>query len=187
MEYDEKLKIDLKIFSDPVIIDAGDSLILTPIYHTHLDEEAALYLINCKNDELKKFLPLVYPDNVEAAKNILIDFLGRTVYKLSLLYCIRLKENKFPVGYINFNTPIAETGLKDWSVDFWLGSSMRGQGIMTASLYYSLLYLKKYRVPSIKALVDKDNLDSVKVLEKVGFAFQEEEITRKRDVYIVKL
>jgi RimJ/RimL family protein N-acetyltransferase len=187
MAYDSKLKIDLDIFKDPVSIDIGGSFLLTPIYHSMLDSEAMLYTVNCNNDKLKKYLPLVYADNKEKAQEILLDFLGRTGFKQSLLLCIRPKAQKFPIGYIHFNTPIAATGLNDWSVDFWLGPSMQGKGIMSVALSQGLLYLQKYKVPQVKALVDKTNIDSIKVLERVGFIVHEEEATRQRLVYKVGL
>jgi len=187
MAYDNKLLIDTDIFKDPVSINVGSSLLLTPIYHTLLDNEAALYVLNSNNDDLKKHLPLLHADNKEKAKKILLDLLGRTVFKQSILLCIRLREQKFPIGYIHFNTPLAPTGFDDWTVDFWLGPPMQGKGIMTTALVHALLYLQKYKAPGVRALVDKDNIKSIKVMEKVGFGFQEEELTRKRYVYSVGL
>jgi RimJ/RimL family protein N-acetyltransferase len=187
MAFDEKLKIDLDIFEESAIINVGSSFILTPIYHTILESERAFYLVNSMNEELKKYLPSVHANTKEAAEKILIDFLGRTAFKQSLLFCIRLKEQKYPVGYINFNTPISSTELNDWSVDFWLGPSMQGKGIMTLALHHALFHLQKYKVPRIIAVVDKDNLKSIKVLERVGFGLIEEEITGKRFIYGVAL
>lgn len=125
--------------------------------------------------------------DVGEAKKLLIEFLGKTAFRLSLLYCIRPKEHKIPIGYINFNTPKAQTGIEDWSVDFWMGSSSRGNGLMTYALHKSLLFLRKYSVPRVKALVDKDNIKSIRVLENIGFAFQEEELSNKRFLYSVEL
>jgi len=165
MAYDDKLKVDSDIFKDLVSISVGNSLLLTPIYHSMLDNEATLYLVNSNNENLKKYLPLVHADTKEKAQTILLDFLGRTAFKQSLLLCIRPKEQKFPIGYINFNTPIAATGLNSWTVDFWLGPPMQGKGIMSAALVQGLLYLQKYNAPGVKALVDKDNINSINVLE----------------------
>jgi RimJ/RimL family protein N-acetyltransferase len=183
MAFDEQLKIDLDIFKDSAIIESGSSLILSPIYHTILESEREFYVVNSNNDALKKYLPSVYADNSEKAEKILGDFLGRTVFRQSILFCIRHKTLKYPVGYINFNTPISSTGLNDWSVDFWLGPSWQGKGIMTVALHHGLLHLKKYKVPSMIAIIDKDNLNSIRVLERIGFRFIHEEITGKRFIY----
>lgn len=169
MAYDSKLKVDLDVFKDSVSIDMGVNYFLTPIYHLMVDNEAMLYAVNCNNDNLKKYLPSVFADNSENAKKILLGFLGSTAYKRSLLLCIRQKPQKFPIGYINLNFPNAATGQDNWSVNFWLGPLMQNKGIMSVALSHALLYLQKYEVPEVEAVVDINNIDAIKVLQRVGF------------------
>ena len=168
MAYDNRLKVNPEIFTSTVLINVGGPFTLTPIYHQILKNEAALYVVNSKSDDVKKYLPFVHADTEEKAQKILLDFLGCTAFKQSLLLCIRLQ--KMPVGYIDFRTPISSKELNDWSVDFWLGEPMRSKGIMAAALSNGLLYLQEYEVPRVVTAVDKNNFISIKVLETVGFA-----------------
>ena len=98
MSFDLILKINTQIFEDSATIDIGSSLILTPIYQSIIDQEAEIYFLNCNDIEIEKFLPSVCVRNADEAKKLLVEFLGKTALRLSLLYCIRPKNIKCQLG-----------------------------------------------------------------------------------------
>ena len=188
MAYDNQLKADTEIFEKIRFIPVGDEIILKPIMSELLDEEAMFYLVNTKTEGVKKYLPSVYAENQEQAKQKLLDFMQRMLLRGSLFYCIRDARAPFPLGYIHINSPLTPTGLDSWTVDFWLGNNSQGNGLMAASLWHLLSYLQKYQVQEVKALVHADNIKSVNVLKKVGFAFLHQETGgEKRFLYMIKL
>lgn len=188
MAYDNKLKVDTEVFEKIRFIPVGDSLILKPIIPEFFEEEAMCYLINSNNVGVKKNIPEAYVENLEQAKKKLLDFSQRMIFRGSLFYCIRLIEQPFPIGYIHMNSPLTPTGLDSWTVDFWLGEEVQGNGIMTSSLVYLIDYLQSYGVPEIKALVYPDNVKSIKVLEKANFEFVHQEAGgERRYLYTIRL
>ena len=118
---------------------------------------------------LKKYLPNSYAEIEEVAKTKLSDQLFRSLLKASLFYCIRLKNENLPIGYINFLSPNSYPEFNDWTVNYWLGPHVRGHGIMELSLSCALSHMKKFKLQTLYAFVDNDNYKSINVLEKLGF------------------
>ena len=192
MEYNSQLKVNDEIFDKIKIIDVQNHLVLKPIFAGALDEEAQdneilLYSAICNSPEIKRFLPTVFADNKIAAKKILFDFVAKMLLKQCLFYVFRFKENSLPIGYINLNTPISNTGLNDWSLDFWIASFMSGKGLMAASLQALLIHLQTNLVPIVYAQVDMQNVRSIKTLESVGFGKLNESLKDKIRWYGVRL
>lgn len=188
MAFDSRLNADLELFEQIRFIPVGNDIILKPIIIELFEQEAKIFLLNTKTEEIKKYLPLIYVETIEQAKEKLYSSMQSMLFRGSLFYCIRFKEQQFPIGYINLNTPIAPTGLHCWTVDFWLGETAQGNGIMTASLYYLLTYLKQFNIPEIKAVVHADNIKALNVINKVGFAFSYQESEgEKRIIYSIRL
>jgi RimJ/RimL family protein N-acetyltransferase len=169
MPYSSQIKADTEIFEKIRFVSVDERYVLKPTIPKLIDNEAMFYMINSKSAGVKKYLPLVFADNPEDAKKKLLDFVNRTIFRQSILYGIRDKNQPFPIGYIHIVSPLSPTGLNDWSVDFWMGEIAEDKGHMTASLNSLLNYMETMQIETVKALVDIDNIASIKVLDKVGF------------------
>lgn len=188
MAYDPKLKANSDIFEKIRFIDVQDVFVLSPIKPEILDVEAKLYLVNSKNEGVKNYIPTVYADNENEAKEKLLGFIDKMLFKASILYCIRLKSEGFPIGYIHLSSPLTQSGLDTWMVDFWLAESFQKKGIMAASLSHLLMYLESMEVVEVCAVVDPENHSSIGVLEKIGFQFEMQEKTGEgKHLYSVQL
>lgn len=187
MPYNAQLKGNSEIFEKIRFIQVPEAYVLKPIIPELLEGEAMFYMINTNVPDVKKFLPLVVAETLEDANEKLTNYALRMMVKHSILYCIRPRNNQIPLGYIHLNSPISTTGINEWSVDFWLGITGRGIGLMSASLVHLLNYLEENQVPVVKALVDKENIACIRVLERVGFTFQNEDAEGKRFLYSVVL
>jgi len=152
-----------------------------------IDNEAMFYMVNSSGENVKKHLPLVYADNPEDAKKKLLDFIDRTLFKQSILYGIRDKNQPFPIGYIHIVSPLSPTGLNEWSVDFWMGEIAQGNGHMTDALNSMLEYMRAMQISTVKALVEIENKAAKRVLEKTGFVTQNLENGGKRILMSIEL
>ena len=163
--------------------------ILKPPIANLYESEVRLYYLNCskKDEELFRWLPSVCVSSSEEAEAKLNNLIDGMLFKRSITYCIRPKELQIPVGYIVLNSPRAETGLNDWSIDFWMVKAYRGQGIMKGCLNNVLVYLQKMQVPVVKALVEKENIATIKLLQKLGFGFVNEERGSNRLLFAIRL
>ena len=77
-----------------------------------------------------------------------------------------------PIGFIFIDTPTVNEriGLNKWTLTFFMLSSMRGKGLMTASLGRILYLLKtKLGVSQVYATADKTNTVSPKILQATCF------------------
>lgn len=170
---DNKLKCNPKIFEKKYTIDVSSNIVLKPIFEEMIDGEAMFYLRNSNNELIKKYLPFAYVENIEQSKSKLLEFVRDTIIlKTSLVYCIRITNGQIPmvpIGYVSFESPLSPNGLNEWSINFWLSESMRGQNIMLASVNKCLEFLKDFSVSKVKAIVDKDNLKSRSLLKKLNF------------------
>jgi RimJ/RimL family protein N-acetyltransferase len=169
MPYSQQIKANTEIFEKIKFVSVDERYILKPIIPELIDNEAMLYMINSKSEGVKKYLPTVYADNPADAKKKLLEFIQSSLLRNSILYCIRDKNQPFPIGYINIVSALSPTGLNDWSVDFWMGEIAQGKGHMSASLDKLLDYMATMEITTVKALVDKDNIRSIRVLDRVGF------------------
>ncbi|MBB6236758.1 RimJ/RimL family protein N-acetyltransferase [Pedobacter sp. AK013] len=188
MAYDINLMADTELFEKIRFISVGEDIILKPTMIEVFDQEAAMYLLNSKTVGVKKYLPSVYVETIEEAKKKLLNFSEKMLLRGSILYGIRQRKMQAPMGYIHLNTPLMQTGLNSWTLDFWLGENAQGKGLMTASLYYVLQYLQNYGVSEIKALVHSDNEKSINVLERLGFGkINQESGGEQRFLYVINL
>jgi RimJ/RimL family protein N-acetyltransferase len=169
MAYNPQIKADSEIFEKIRFISVDERYILKPIMPEIIENEAMFYKINSGDERMKKYLPAYYADDSETSEKHLHDLIQRSLFRQSILYCIRDKNQPFPIGYLNIISPLSPTGLNDWSVDFWMGKIAEGKGHMSASLNKLLDYMATMKIETVKALVDKDNIRSINVLEKVGF------------------
>lgn len=188
MTYDIKLKANKEIFEKNRFIPVGQHVILTPVDINSIEKESMFYLINSQNDAVKTYLPKIYAETPEEAKEKLIDFAVQFQFKCSLFYCIKTIKEGYPIGYIQMNTPLAPMGLECWNVVFWLGKIFQGRGVMTISLYHLLVYLQQFGVLEVKALVHSENIKSIKILENLNFGFvHQEQGGEKRFLYKIRL
>ncbi|HLP49757.1 MAG TPA: GNAT family protein [Chitinophagales bacterium] len=171
MAYLEQWKADEVIFLEPIVIDVG-SIVLTFPNPNLVEQEAAIYYANSCDEELKRRMPGAYVDSIKNAEQKLKEFISRTLLRQDLLLCIRPKTTGIPIGYIVINSPISSTGLKDWSVDFWMGPAFQNRKLMKPCLNNVLSFLQKMKVPLVKALVDSDNIRSIKILTGLNFIYQ---------------
>lgn len=168
--YVEEYKANYRIFLDFPRIDMGGSII-RGVFENMLETESEIYYLNSKDELVKKFLPEAYVESNDQALNKMYSYQERRMFKVGILMCIATKDKQIPFGYILCNSPLAgypgtTKRIDDWTIDFWLSEKARGKGVMTASVYNILSYLKKMEVPRVYAYVDKSNERSIKLLQK---------------------
>ncbi len=187
MPFIEHLKANSDIFEQIRNIDIPHNYVMTPIFTEALDSEAMLYWFNSQDDGVKKYLPGAYVATEEEAKTKLNEYIQRMILHNGILYSIRSIRDKFPLGYILLNSPISSSGLNEWSIDFWLNKQHRGKGLMTSAISNLLQYLQLMDVEEVYALVDKDNISSIKILDSFEFEIKETEKNGERLVYKLRL
>lgn len=158
------------IFEGIPKIDLGGAHI-RGIFPNKLELEAKAYLLNCNDIEIKTFLPTVYVETEAQAIEKLNGFIDRFLLKAGVFFCIAAKDRSIPVGYILCNSPLvnfkdSEEKMGDWTIDFWIANPYRGKGIMSAALYRVLGYLQLKEVNRVYAYTHKNNLASIRVIEK---------------------
>jgi RimJ/RimL family protein N-acetyltransferase len=173
MAIDNKLKCNPIFFDKKFTIEIGPNLVLKPIFDEEIEIESKFYLLNSKNEEIKKFIPFAYVDNEEQAFERMSNYITDTILlKTSILYCIRITDGQIPmlpIGYINLESPLSPHGLNEWSINFWLSKHFQGKNIMVTSVYKCLNFLKELEISTIKAIVDIDNNKSISLLNKLDF------------------
>ena len=95
--------------------------------------------------------------------------------KLGFAYTIRYK-NEF-AGAIWVNTPklnLMKHNFSDWDVSYFLFEPFENKGIMTFALskVIDLLFFK-FDIDELAAVVEKGNIQSEKLLNKIGFVFSQ--------------
>lgn len=173
MAIDNKLKCNPIFFEKKFTIEIGPNIVLKPIFEELIEIEAQFYLLNSKNDEVKKYIPFAYVDNEEEAVEKMLNYVRDTILlKTSILYCIRITDGQIPmmpIGYINLESPLSPNGLNEWSINFWLSKHYQGKNIMATSVYKCLNFLKELEISKIKAIVDIDNNKSIHLLNRLNF------------------
>lgn len=186
---DNKLKCNHEIFDKKHTIEVGPNIVLKPIFEESLEAEAEFYLRNSNNELIKKYLPFAYVENIQQSKSKLLYFIKETILlKTSLLYCIRITDGQIPmvpIGYVSLESPLSPNGLNEWSINFWLNESMKGKNIMVASVHKSLEFLRDFNVTKVKAIVDKENVKSRNLLNKLNFEI--EHIVSDKIIYNINL
>ncbi|OQY94694.1 MAG: hypothetical protein B6D37_07520 [Sphingobacteriales bacterium UTBCD1] len=141
MPYLETIKANSDVFEKIKIINVQNKYVLKPIIPDMLDAEAMIYMLNAQSDGVKEFLPGAYVSNQNEAKAKLPEHIIRMVSYVGILYCIRPIDEQMPIGYIMLNSPKSNTGIPDWTIDFWMNNRYRRHGILAASLSELLQHL----------------------------------------------
>lgn len=124
----------------------------------------------------KNSLPFNKEKFVADREIISSQMLGVTIgYEQQIRYThfITLKEPNKIIGEIIILTPKSvepEYKIHDtWIVEFFLNKQLWNKGIMTGILTTIVSNMKNQGINKIGALVDRDNIPSIRVLEKSGF------------------
>lgn len=125
----------------------------------------ALFLI-LNDEEANKFLPWYTLKNLEET----IKFYGeRYVSKYEdpqgYAYAICLKENNFPIGYINVSME------ENHDFGYGLRKGFWNKGIVTEAGQTVVEQVKKDGLPYITATHDRNNPRSGRVMQKVGMTY----------------
>ncbi len=190
--YIEDYQADSEIFEEIPTLDLGPHFVLRPIFPSQFNYEIKEYLENCNDEEIKHFLPKHYADSEQLAKKILNEFLDRMIFRAGILFCVAHKQKKVTLGYIMFNSPRAVVVEKssdpaEWTIDFWASKKIRGQGIMYVAINKAMLYLQKMQVPFVFAYVDKKNLRTLRLMEKLQFTCIGENVDKSMYKFGVRL
>lgn len=174
MAYNEKIQADEELFRILRAIPVNENILLRLIVKSHMDMEAIGYLDISSMSIIQKYIPYAYVRTIEEAKDKVLEFRTRTEQGGGLFYFISDLNTKIPLGCLNLASPLTETGLNSWTVDFWIHPRYQGRGIVTQSLTSALKYLKNYSVTEVRALVNGENDKSINVLSNSGFSYEKE-------------
>lgn len=131
---------------------------------TEQDMEA-LFLI-LRDREVNKFLPWYPLKDLEETKKFYRERYASNYAQLQgYAYAICLKENDFPVGYINVDMEEAHDLGYGLRKEFW------HKGIVSEAAKAVLEQTKKDGLPYITATHDKNNPRSGNVLKKIGMKY----------------
>jgi RimJ/RimL family protein N-acetyltransferase len=193
----EEIKANPDIFEKSKSIDVANMLTLSPINPkvmsdpSIMDLEATIYMVNSSSPDLKEAIPGAYVQTIGEAKYKISEFINKMIFYDSILYCIRLKTNQIPIGYILLNSPLCQNNLPNWSIDFWLNPVYRGKKIMASSLREILGHMQDMEVSDVYAMTDSANLTTKRLLEKFGFQFVNERmnttVNKLITLYILRL
>ena len=140
------------------------------------DEQALFDLLSDK--EVNTFLPMFPLQNLDEAKITLgkyalmrkhylkEHYLDKYQKNLGYYYAICLKENNLPIGYIQ----MSESASHDFG--YALRKEYWHQGIMSEAAAIFMERLKQEGVSFITATHDVVNINSGKVMQKIGMTYQ---------------
>ena len=185
MAYYERILADIEIFEKPMYLDIDEELRLMPMSNPINEKE--IYFANSNSEEVKKYLPGAYVNNVKEAEEQLVQHANRFLVKQGMLYNIVLSPNSHALGYICLHSPLAATKIGEWSLDFWLHEKYRNRNIMLVSLFRMLKYMQQMQIKRVAAIVDSDNIYSRKLLENLNFGIINEENSHKQILYGITL
>lgn len=131
---------------------------------TERDMEA-LFLI-LKDEEANKFLPWYTLKNLEETIKFYEErYASKYEYPQGYAYAICLKENNFPIGYINVSMEENHDFGYGLRKEFW------HKGIVTEAGKAVVEQVKKDGLPYITATHDRNNPRSGNVMQKVGMTY----------------
>lgn len=144
------------------------------------EDIGALYLL-LRDEEVNTFLPWFPLRNLEEAKNFFEERFAKQYRKsCAYNYAICLKNDNYPIGYINVNM--------DDSYDFGYGlrKEFWHMGIVTEGSKAVIEQLKKDHIPYITATHDIHNPRSGEVMKRLGMRYQYsyEEQVQPKDVLV---
>lgn len=138
--------------------------------------DAIVLNLLANTDKLKEFMPGVDFSTEEKAKKTLEGYMFRTEQGLGITYVIR--NQNMPVGMIFVNTPKYNKialNLNIWTVDFFAMKSIEHKKIMFNCLCQILSVMKSdFNVPKVYALVNKANIDCLKLIHHPQYPLFEE-------------
>lgn len=147
---------------------------------TEKDTEA-LFLI-LKDKEANKFLPWYPMKNIEETRNFYEErYASKYAQLRGYEYAICLRENNFPIGYINVSMEEHHDFGYGLRKEFW------HKGIVTEAGKAVTEQVKKDGLPYITATHDKNNPRSGNVMKKVGmkYCYSYEEQWQPKDFKVV--
>ncbi len=165
------LKANPDIFHKLKTLSVGDIFTISTINPLQFEAEAMAYLAISSSLEIKSEIPGAYVSDIKQARKKLMEYIDRMLVYDSILYCIRLKSNNIPVGYILLNSPVSQNGLNEWSLDFWLIQNLRRKQVMVSSLERVLDHMQNMEIKGVYVMVERDNKDCRKLIEKFGFGY----------------
>ncbi len=189
--YLDRYKACHTIFEDIPKLDFG-GVHLRGIFYNKIELEAKAYHLNSSDLLVKKYLPGAFSSSESKAKEKLNDYINRFILKACIPFTIATRERSIPLGYVLCHSPLvnfkdSEEKINDWTIDFWLGESIRGQKFIEHVLYGVLGYLQSKEVDRVYMYVDKDNHISIHIIEKCKLIYLGESGDGKLFKYGVKL
>lgn len=185
MPYYDRIKADLDIFKKMMFLDVSDRLKLYPIRNP--ETEASDYLATSGTEDIKRYLPGAYVTNDKEALQKIIENIQRGLLFQGVLYNLTVIPENFVIGHILLHSPLAATNLNEWSIDFWVRKDFRNKGLMTHVVHIILQYMQKLQIKQVAATVDKSNIGSIKLLEKLGFGILSTDSVNGQILYGVSL
>lgn len=166
----------MKITKLKPIIFSNELLRVAPIQDRDFDrlELMAKNLFQIFRDEdTTRYNPEKKMISIDEARKLLAD--SAMSYSLNSRYnhFISLQNNQNVIGYISIVPPFMvedDYRIKDtWFIEYFLYKELWNKGFMTNFLNEIVNGLKMQDITSIGALVNKNNISSIKVLEKCNF------------------
>ncbi|MDR0227503.1 MAG: GNAT family N-acetyltransferase [Flavobacteriaceae bacterium] len=154
------MQIDLPIF--PII--ETERLILRRLV---MDDTPAIFAMR-SNPEIMRYIPVSLSQTTDDAQAYISSIDQRMASKECINWAITLKENDVMIGTIG----IFRIALDHYrgEVGYTTLSEFNGKGYVTEALTTIVDYgFNALKFHSLGALVDPDNIGSVRVLEKCGF------------------
>jgi RimJ/RimL family protein N-acetyltransferase len=143
------------------------------------------------DEENTKFIPEKRANDIKQISMNMLGVTFRYTQELGYTHFISLKESKEVIGQINIITPKgiefeSEYGIKDnWFIEYFLKKKYWGYGIMGGILTAVVLEMKKQGITNVCAVCYRENIASIKTLEKSGF-IRVSEFDLKQDLYKLK-
>jgi RimJ/RimL family protein N-acetyltransferase len=141
--------------------------------HQVLDDLDNLFALYCDPD-VSRYIPDAPRNYEEAREELEWHMNGHPKYpELGLWATIHKETNKF----------VGRCGLLPWTIDgqnevevaYLISKSYWGQGLGTEAAQAILDYgFEKLNLPRLVCLIDRENLASIRVAEKIGMAFEKE-------------
>lgn len=147
---------------------------------TEKDVEA-LFLI-LEDEEVNKFLPWYPLNNLEEAKKFYEErYVLQYAQSQAYAYAICLKEDNFPIGYINVDMGEAHDLGYGLHKEFW------HKGVVTEAAKAVIEQVKNDGLPYITATHDKNNPRSGNIMKKVGmkYCYSYEEQWQPKDFPVI--
>jgi RimJ/RimL family protein N-acetyltransferase len=170
--YIDRYKACDTIFKGIPKLDLG-GLHLRGFFPNSLEEESKFYLNISNDSDVKKFLPGAYCADLNEATQKINKLIDKFLLKISVPFVISARQNSTPIGYVICNSPLynykdSNEKIGDWTIDFWINKSYRGQKLLHPVIYKTIGYLQSKEVDRVYMYVDKINLVSIHIIEKCG-------------------